>query len=285
MRARLTSYLRVVTRSTKGRPDLTRLPPTCVTSELLSRLDTPSSARQESVKRYPVGDAHRGQAVDRLVRCERSQVRFLSRWLVWWVQNARAGSCWRSGEIPHAHHNDRWQSSSRTGGRAHRDRPAGPETEWRLFRGQSLVGTDLSDSVLNGADLEDADLSAARIAGAAMQGVHCHGAKFDGADAQGVDLYWAGAFQASFRGADLTGADLRGDFKEADFTGANLSDANFSRDNLSGSTCRQGADFSGADLRGAKFEGARYDSNPRFPAGFEPKTKGMVLVDENGRNV
>ena len=64
-----------------------------------------------------------------------------------------------------------------------------------------------------------------------------------------------------------------------------LTDANFGRDNLGGSTSVQGADFRGANLLGTKFEAARYDSNTRFPAGFEPSTKGMVLVDDQGRNV
>ena len=54
--------------------------------------------------------------------------------------------------------------------------------------GQSLVGTDLSESVLTMANLEDADLSksAARRRNP-WKGVDCDGARFDGADLRGAD--------------------------------------------------------------------------------------------------
>jgi hypothetical protein len=62
-------------------------------------------------------------------------------------------------------------------------------------------------------------------------------------------------------GADLREADLhRTDLSEADLQGANLSGANLSE----------------ADLREA-----RYDSDTKFPEGFDPEAAGMVLVEDD----
>ena len=63
----------------------------------------------------------------------------------------------------------------------------------------------------------------------------------------------------SLRGANLSGADLRG----ANMTGADLRKANLSNANLNG-----------ADLRRAE-----YNSETKWPEGFDPVAAGAVLID------
>jgi uncharacterized protein YjbI with pentapeptide repeats len=38
------------------------------------------------------------------------------------------------------------------------------------------------------------------------------------------------------------------------------------------------ANLTGADLTGARMHGAYYDAHTRFPAGFDPRAHGAVLV-------
>jgi hypothetical protein len=92
-------------------------------------------------------------------------------------------------------------------------------------------------------------------------------------------------------GADFAEFDLIGfDLQEADLHGTNLAEADLSWANLSGADLR-GADLSGAqlfetDLRfacltganltGANLTGATYNSETRWPAGFDPEQAGAL---------
>ncbi len=111
-----------------------------------------------------------------------------------------------------------------------------------------------------------------------MQGVHLMDALLNGASLRRADLYWATAFTASFQNADLTDAKLNGAaLNDCDFTNALLTGADLGRDNLDGSTSVHGANFTGADLSRVIWDGAGYDSATVFPAGFDPKRRGLVL--------
>ena len=78
---------------------------------------------------------------------------------------------------------------------------------------------------------------------------------------------------ARLRRARLSGHALR----NADLRGADLREADLSRADLAG------ADLTGAKLAGARLEGAHYDSHTRWPAGFDPRQHGAMLVKLNER--
>jgi hypothetical protein len=138
-----------------------------------------------------------------------------------------------------------------------------------------------------GADLHAAALPLAPLVGAALDGANLRGANLRGANlahaSLGVDtsapprLPMAGGFRGP-RGADLTGADL---------TGANLNGAWMGDVRLPGAVLRGAAlaganlkhsNLRGADLRGTNLTGAYYDAQTRWPAGFEPRQHGAVLI-------
>jgi len=101
-----------------------------------------------------------------------------------------------------------------------------------------------------------------------------------GTSFRGASLYWASLQGSDFSGCNFEGADLSGaSLMETKFVGANLRNAKFGPDNLGGPTCLQGANLSDADLHGANLQGAEYDSNTKFPRGFDPARAGMVEKD------
>ena len=75
---------------------------------------------------------------------------------------------------------------------------------------------------------------------------------------------------ANFEGAQIVGSEGQpgGNFVRANLTGANLRDANFSRVNLGE------ANLTGADLTGTDFTDARFNSQTKWPEGFDPLTTG-----------
>ena len=75
---------------------------------------------------------------------------------------------------------------------------------------------------------------------------------------------------ANFVGAQIVGSEGQpgGNFVRANLTGANLRDANFSRVNLGE------ANLTGADLTGTDFTDARFNSQTKWPEGFDPLTTG-----------
>lgn len=74
--------------------------------------------------------------------------------------------------------------------------------------------------------------------------------------------------------ADLAGANLRcADLGDANLMAASLRGANLSGANLAG------ADLSHAELDGAQLRGAIYDTATRWPEGFQPQSRGAVLIE------
>jgi uncharacterized protein YjbI with pentapeptide repeats len=113
-------------------------------------------------------------------------------------------------------------------------------------------------------NLDGAKLSLAKFAGS----------NFNGSSIRGGNLYRCVAPQTNFNGADLKdayceGADLRGStFVDADLQGANLQQ-----------TRLEGADLTGASIDQANVM-AVYSSSTKWPAGFDAKKAGCVLVDD-----
>jgi len=136
-----------------------------------------------------------------------------------------------------------------------------PNGEDKDFDGADLRGVNLSGGILDGADFSDANL--------------------EGCSLQDADCYWATFFRVRLREANLRGGVFCGaDLKLADLTGADLRGANFGQDNVDGSTQLQGAILTDALTENAKFTGAEYDSDTRFPKGFDPSKHAMRLVSK-----
>ena len=77
---------------------------------------------------------------------------------------------------------------------------------------------------------------------------------------------WFGKGQIDLYGADLAGALLEG----ADLAHANLADANLADANLNH-----------ANLRNANLHNAKYNTDTKWPEGFDPQAHGAILVVED----
>jgi uncharacterized protein YjbI with pentapeptide repeats len=92
-----------------------------------------------------------------------------------------------------------------------------------------------------------------------------------------ASLYWANLQAADLSGCDFEGADLRGAFlQDAKLVGANFRDAKLGFNALGGCSHLEGADLSGAQLHGADLRGAKYNSQTKFPGGFNPQLAGCI---------
>ena len=109
-----------------------------------------------------------------------------------------------------------------------------------------LIGANLREANLSGADLGYAGLGGANLIGANLRRADLKGAYLGEADLIGADLNEADLSGAYLSEADLSEAKLG----RADLRGANLSEADLSGAGLAG------ADLAGADLRGANLSGA-----------------------------
>lgn len=120
------------------------------------------------------------------------------------------------------------------------------------------------------------------------------GASLRRANLRSAKLFLAHMRHAWLQDADLQGAWLtRAVLEHADLTRANLTHAHLTLASLS-DACLRGARLEGADLRSAwlgcpgaalpaaDFHGASYDRKTRWPAGFDPRAHGAILVRTEG---
>jgi uncharacterized protein YjbI with pentapeptide repeats len=141
-----------------------------------------------------------------------------------------------------------------------------------------LVGADLSEVNLAGANLAKADLTGARLFGANLAGATLSRARFFKADLSQADLNRATLFKANLSQADLSGANFNGadlsgailvranlsgaSFIDACLKGANLGQASLFRTRLGRAILRQASffksDLTEADLGQADLEGANF---------------------------
>jgi uncharacterized protein YjbI with pentapeptide repeats len=118
----------------------------------------------------------------------------------------------------------------------------------------------LHDANLRSADLRRAFLVQAELGGADLRGADLIGAELGGADlSRGTDLRRADLRSALLQGADFRSSDLRG----ADLRGALLES-------------RILPDSAGTVLPPANLLEARYDSETRWPDGFDPAAAGAT---------
>lgn len=130
----------------------------------------------------------------------------------------------------------------------------------------TLAAARLDEAWLQDACLEGADLRRARLRGAKLRGADLRGAWLEGADLRGAWLSRAVLDRAILAHADLSGADL----SLAGLGDTDLRGALFRGTNLEGAwLIGRAGSVAAADLRGS-----RYDERTRWPAGFDPKTRG-----------
>jgi uncharacterized protein YjbI with pentapeptide repeats len=143
--------------------------------------------------------------------------------------------------------------------------------------GRELFRRDESESL--GASFDTVDLAGADLRGT-WAAPDFSGCNLEGACLKAGDFYWTIFFRANLSNADLRDADLRGaDLKYANLQGADLRGALLKEDELRGSTKLQGADLRDSLLDGANLNNAAYDTNTRFPVGFDPNRHCMIKVD------
>jgi hypothetical protein len=133
----------------------------------------------------------------------------------------------------------------------------------------TVLGRGGFDSI----DLRGADLRRADLLGAHMQGAEFDDANLAGANLSGAHLDHAWFFDANLAGANLSGANL----KDAIFTGAHLKDAWLHLANLEGAILYR-AHLQGADLHDANLEGSESNEETSWPAGFNWRAVGVILV-------
>lgn len=142
----------------------------------------------------------------------------------------------------------------------------------------SLAGANLShlnlhralldDQVLRRADLSESDLRSAWLERSDLAEANLTRAKLPACNAS----------RASFAHANLTGAFMRsGIYEGADFAGANFTGADVGRARFAGAILH-GANLElSIDLQEADLTGARADDSTRWPRGFDPKERGVLL--------
>ncbi len=94
-------------------------------------------------------------------------------------------------------------------------------------------------------------------------------------DLRETDLRGAEFWDACLEWTDFFGANLAG----AKFWGANLSNAKLERAHLAGANLMR-AKLDGASLKDADVTGAIFDRDTAWPAGFDPRRRGAVFVEE-----
>ena len=122
---------------------------------------------------------------------------------------------------------------------------------------------------LIGANLREADLRGADLCGSSLLS-----ADLRGADLRGANLCGASLLNANLRGADLRGANL---------CSANLTRANLEQANLEGASVLC-VNLKGADVRGADFRGAdlKYTNTHEMKVNTETKMDWPMVCPETG---
>lgn len=136
--------------------------------------------------------------------------------------------------------------------------------------GANLVGRDLEEQILNGANFVEANLSGANLAGAQLVGADLSGATLKAATLEGANLQDAFLLGADLSGVNLAGANLVGaNLGGANLTGANLTAVDLTQTMLKGAQLANtqlvgvnlsNSDLSAIQLADANLNGARLNN-------------------------
>jgi len=176
----------------------------------------------------------------------------------------------------------------------------GVDLERAILSKCNISGADLTHANLNAADLSDSNLTNATLYFADLEGANMSNDNLREAGVGSSNLANATLTSADFSETDLTETDLEdawlvnADLSSTSMNNANLKGANLTNANLSWAIL-SGANLSGADLTGANLSNDMLDeamyinqacyaatSATIFPARFDKKGKGLVLVDCDG---
>ncbi len=134
---------------------------------------------------------------------------------------------------------------------------------------------------LPGACLEGADLSHSDFLYAELSGANLRGAKLEQAQLEGADLTGANLSQANLQGALASGNFSNARLGRARLGGAVLRHAVLKNTDLTEAHLH-GADLSEAVLTDVRLYGALYDTQTRWPKGFDPMTLGAIDASGDG---
>jgi uncharacterized protein YjbI with pentapeptide repeats len=141
-------------------------------------------------------------------------------------------------------------------------KPPLPEVSIEALRAGVFAHEDLGELKFRGAALRDVVLSMCKFSGS----------DFEGADLTDSSLGQVSATLCNFNSANLSGANMwKGDFRGSTMVGATLSQADLRQARL------DGVDLSGATLDAEDVQ-AIYDAATKWPAGFDAKRAGCILV-------
>ncbi|QCT90014.1 pentapeptide repeat-containing protein [Escherichia sp. E4742] len=133
----------------------------------------------------------------------------------------------------------------------------------------SLIGWDFS-----GMNLHRAVFDGMCMDGARFNDAHLRNISFIKTSLIGGNLSRSALMCAWLNHADLTNCNFAQSRPiAADFSHARLCGADFTAADL------RGANFAGTDLQNVCFNGAHYDKRTVWPAEFDPKIYGAVLVE------
>ena len=122
--------------------------------------------------------------------------------------------------------------------------------------GITVIGNDLTDTILVGADLTDASLVGVDLTGIDLTDTILRGVSFTDVNLFGVDLTGMDLTGAILRGVDLTGIDLTDTIlRGADLSNSIFTDVSLSGKDLTGAILR-GVDLTGIDLTDTILVGA-----------------------------
>ncbi len=143
----------------------------------------------------------------------------------------------------------------------------------------NLHSANLQNANLQNANLQNANLRFANLQSANFQSADLRSADLRFADLHFADLRGAQLLSAKLQGAKLPGANLQGvQLPSAQLPSANLQSANLQAANLQSANLH-GANLQSANLQSANLQVATYDSNTRWPDGFDPQAAGAKQKD------
>ncbi len=149
----------------------------------------------------------------------------------------------------------------------------GANLEGAQLHNAQLQGTNLFRAILVGAELINANLAGAKLFKADLQETKLYKANLQGANLLQANLHSADLWDAKLHNADLWQSNLQ----QARLFNASLQEASLTNANLNGADLKF-ANLQGADLRGASFQLATYTKETIWPAPFDPKCEGAVLM-------
>lgn len=130
----------------------------------------------------------------------------------------------------------------------------------------NLEGVSIENAYLNTIKLKSTNLSYSTFSDVSMENSNFQKSVFKKSIMRDSIF-----LKSNFQGANLISADLSdSNFESADLTGANLTYTNLSNTN-----------FNEAILKNVSWQKSIYDKKTRFPKGFKPVEKGMLLLSPN----